>query len=124
METDCKTHAKQAVQDHEAWEEACAVFGHEDAVARLRAFREDLAQHLDWTKQGTPDSAALREMAHRTAGRAGFLGFAALAQASAALDEAVHRQVGIDASLIRWRLEAKRAVGAAAAPPLPPERRG
>ncbi|SEP18672.1 Hpt domain-containing protein [Salinihabitans flavidus] len=97
----------KGVQDPDAFREACAVFGDEGALARLRTFRGDLAAHLSWIGQGQPDHADLRDVAHRTAGRAGFLGFSALAEASAQLDEATRRNRGIAAALDRWAEQAR-----------------
>ncbi|MGI3212460.1 Hpt domain-containing protein [Roseovarius tibetensis] len=103
------------VQDADRYKEACAVFGDEGAQARVRMLRSDLSKQLTRIAQGRFDHAALREMAHRTAGRAGTLGFADLADASARLDDAARHNDGVAAALEHWTQQARRA----AEPPTP-----
>jgi HPt (histidine-containing phosphotransfer) domain-containing protein len=112
LERDQSRQPDEAVQDADAWREACAVFGDEAARSRLCAFRKELAGHLARIGQGRLDDAALREIAHRTAGRAGFLGFKALTEASVALDEAARRRQGVAAALERWAHQAGRVAQA------------
>lgn len=97
------------VQDPAAFADARAAFGYEGALERLRMFRRDLDRHLSSIGEATPDHETLREMAHRTAGRAGFLGFPALADASLALDEATRLNRGVAAALDLWTEQARLA---------------
>ncbi len=99
----------EGVQDMDTFKEACAVFGHEDALARLRMFRDELEAHLAWVAKAPPDHDALRDVAHRTAGRAGVLGFPALAEASALLDDAVREGTAVEAVLHHWMEQAQLA---------------
>lgn len=101
--------AARGVQDAEAFREACAVFGEADALARLHVFRTELATQLDRIEKGPSEPEQLREVAHRTAGRAGLFGFAALADASAQLEEALWHGTDPSAALLRWTEEARRA---------------
>ncbi len=98
------------VLDPVAYGEACAVFGEADALARLREFCAELARHLTWIERDRPDHAALRDMAHRTAGRAGMLGFPALMEVSVTLDQAARRNDGVAVALDRWTEQARRAI--------------
>ena len=100
------------VQDLDAFREACSVFGDEGALAHLRRFRQDLAEHLRWIGQGQPDQVALAKMAHKTAGRSGVLGFPALADACAGLEEAVRARRGVAAALDHWKQQARLAAEA------------
>ena len=104
------------VQNADVFREACSLFGEAGARARLRAFQDELAQQLSWIAQGGVEAAALGEMAHRTVGRAGFLGFHRLVEASVDLDEAVRRNGDIAPALACWTREARSAV---AVPPGP-----
>lgn len=101
------------VEDADAFGEACAVFGDAAALAHLQAFRAELAEQISRLDAAPPDPAALREVAHRTVGRAGTLGFPTLAEASARLDEALLQDAGVATALERWTQAARRA----AAPP-------
>ncbi|MEI4233543.1 Hpt domain-containing protein [Roseovarius sp. D22-M7] len=111
------------IQDPAVYREACKVFGEDGARAWLQLFRRDLAEHLAEIAQGRPTRATIQDIAHRTAGRAGFLGFRALAEASATLDGALRRGAGVAPALDRWIVQARRASeippGAPDAPPLP-----
>lgn len=108
LERDLSRPEVENVQDRDAWNEACAVFGTEGARNRLCMFRSDLAGQLARIGTERPDHAALRELAHQTAGRAGLFGFPALAEASADLEEAVRQGHGIAAALERWTRQAGR----------------
>lgn len=119
------------IQDQQVYEEARAVFGDEGALAWLLVFRTDLAEHLAQIEQGSCDTRSLQDIAHRSAGRAGLLGFRALADASASLDEALRRNDLIAAERDHWISQARLALdvlqdvgdGAAqAAPQTPPPR--
>jgi len=112
LERDQSRQPDEAVQDADAWREACAVFGDEAARSRLCTFRKDLEGHLAWIGKGRPDDTALREIAHQTAGRAGLFGFPALVEASVALDEATRRSHGVAAALDRWTHEVGRVAKA------------
>jgi HPt (histidine-containing phosphotransfer) domain-containing protein len=109
MDRDPARQRAEGVQDMDTFKEACAVFGEENALARLGMFRDELEAHLSWVATGPADHQSLRDMAHRTAGRAGVLGFAALADASAQLDEAARDDTGLAATLDHWMEQAKRA---------------
>jgi HPt (histidine-containing phosphotransfer) domain-containing protein len=98
-----------ALQDRAVYREACAVFGEDGARAWLELFRRDLAEHLAEIAHGRPTRAAIQDIAHRTAGRAGFLGFSALAEASATLETALRRECGVAAALDRWMEQARLA---------------
>jgi len=100
------------IQDKDVYAEACAVLGDEGALAWLRVFRKDLADHLDRLGQGKLDTTAIRDMAHRTAGRAGLFGFRALSEASASLEDALRRDDGIAVALDHWTRQARLAVEA------------
>lgn len=99
------------------------MFGEDGARAWLQLFHRDLAKHLAEIAHGRPTRAAIQDIAHRTAGRAGFLGFRALAEASATLDTALRRDSDVAPALDRWILQARRASeippGAPDASPLP-----
>lgn len=97
------------IRDPVAFADACAVFGEEGAVERLAVFLDDLERHLCWIGQGAPDNDTLRDMAHRTAGRAGVFGFPALVEASVALDEATNRKNSVAAALELWIKQARLA---------------
>lgn len=99
----------EGVQDMDTFKEACAVFGDEDALARLGMFRDELEAHLAWVAKPPPDQDALRDVAHRTAGRAGVLGFPALADASARLDDAARAGTAVAAALDHWIEQAQLA---------------
>lgn len=99
------------VEDLDAFAEARAVFGDEDALSRLAQFRADLAAHLDLIGRDAADAKSLREVAHKTAGRAGLLGFPGLAEASGLLDEAISAGTGVPDALHQWTERAQRAVG-------------
>lgn len=98
------------VQDPQVYEEACAVLGQEGARAWLDVFRKDLADHLTRVEEDRCDPGSLQDIAHRTAGRAGLLGFRALADASASLDDAMRRNKGIAAALDHWVPQARLAL--------------
>ncbi|MEI4260281.1 Hpt domain-containing protein [Roseovarius sp. D0-M9] len=102
------------IRDLDAFADASDVFGPEAAMAHLRLFGTELEQHLSWIERGTPDLQALQDMAHRTAGRAGVLGFPSLANASANLDEASGLNAGVTAALDHWTWQARRAAEIAA----------
>lgn len=104
------------VQDAEVFREACSVFGEAGARARLRMFQGELAQQLSGIEQGGVDAAELGKMAHRTVGRAGFLGFRGLVEASVGLDEAVRCNGNVAPALARWTQEARRAVAVPSGP--------
>lgn len=111
MERDQATQHADAVQDMTVYAEARAVFGEAGAQARLRTFREELESHLLDIRQGLTDPVALRDMAHKTAGRAGLFGFAALVEASASLDEAARHDSGVAIALDHWIAQVRFAVG-------------
>lgn len=94
------------VQDQDAFQEACAVFGESDALARLLDFRRDLVTHLSRIAQGPLDNETLRDIAHRTAGRAGVLGFPALTEACASLEDAARRDTGVASAVALWKEQA------------------
>lgn len=102
------------MQDPDAFRDACDVFGEETALRHLRLFCEDLEGRLTRMKHDRPDDADLRNIAHRTAGRAGFLGFSSLVEASVALEEATIRNAGVDPALGRWAEQAHLAIQYAA----------
>lgn len=110
-ERDLLERAIRDVEDPNAFKEACAVFGNAGALARLEMFRADLAAQLREIERDRTDTEALREMAHQTAGRAGLLGFPALAEASARLDEALRTNTRVPLSLGLWTRQARRAAG-------------
>lgn len=97
-----------ARQDEEAWQEICEVFGESEALARLNTFRSDLRENIASISDGLQDLDALHHVAHRTVGRAGFLGFRALSEASVALDEAARGGTDVAAALDRWIVEARK----------------
>lgn len=99
----------RSVPDPDAFREACDVFGEADALARLQLFCTDLETQLARFEQGLPDREQLREIAHRTAGRAGLFGFPALVEASVCLDDAIRGDTGMMAALARWIEQARRA---------------
>jgi len=86
------------------------VFGEEGTLAWLRVFRKGLADHLARVEQDRYDPRSLQDIAHRTAGRAGFLGFRALADAFASIDEALRRDHGIAEALDHWIPQARLAL--------------
>lgn len=100
------------MQTHGAYDELRAVFGEDGARTRLLSFRKELNAYLAWTGKGSPDQAALRDMAHRIAGHAGFLGFPVLADASARLDEATSLNQGVAEALDHWTEQARRVAEA------------
>ncbi|WP_372615373.1 Hpt domain-containing protein [Aquicoccus sp.] len=118
-ERDLVEQAAEGVEDPAAFREACAVFGDAGALAHLQTFRADLRTSLSRIGRGAMDTPSLREMAHRTAGRAGLLGFPALADASAHLEEAIRTNAGVRIALDRWTRQAQVAAqGGADEPPL------
>lgn len=98
------------MQDPEAFRDACDVFGEETALYHLRQFCEDLAIHLTGMERHRLDDADICEIAHRTAGRAGFLGFPALVEASVSLEEAIRRNSGVGPALDHWAEQAHLAI--------------
>ncbi|WP_176224294.1 Hpt domain-containing protein [Maritimibacter sp. HL-12] len=112
MERDQRPQPVGEFQDPDAWMEACEVFGEDGALSRLRIFCKELADHLDRIENARPGNAALRDMAHRAAGRAGMFGFLALASASADLDEAARHDRGVALALERWMQQAQRVAKA------------
>lgn len=113
------------IQDRAVYREACAVFGEEGARAWLQVFREDLAGHLAEIAHGRPTRAVVRDIAHRTAGRAGLFGFRALGDASARLEESLRLDDGVAAARDHWTRQARLALAAAStagAPPMPDTR--
>ncbi|MGM0661431.1 MAG: Hpt domain-containing protein [Pseudomonadota bacterium] len=86
------------------------MFGEEGALAWLLVFRKDLAEHLARIEHGFCETKALQDIAHRTAGRAGLLGFRALADASACLDAALRHNGVVAAARDRWISQARLAV--------------
>jgi hypothetical protein len=68
--------------DPDAWREAREIFGQAEASSRLRIFLDDLARDRKILETTPPDRCVAREIGHRTAARAGILGFPALARAS------------------------------------------
>ena len=102
------------VRDLDAFADASDVFGSDAALVHLRGFGAELEQYLSGIGRGTPDLEALRDMAHRTAGRAGVLGFPSLANASANLDEATGLNAGVTTALDHWTRAARQAAEIAA----------
>jgi len=100
------------IQDRAVYQEVCAVFGEDGARAWMRVFRKDLAGHLAEIAHGQPTRAVIRDIAHRTAGRAGLFGFRALWDASARLEDALRRDDGVAAALDHWTRQAHLAVAA------------
>jgi hypothetical protein len=88
--------------DPDAWREAREIFGQAEASSRLRIFLDDLARDRKILETTPPDRCVAREIGHRTAARAGILGFPALARASADLDQAARVGAGIDATRAAW----------------------
>ena len=98
------------MQDYETYTELRMVFGEDGARDRLLSFRKELLGHLDLTGTTTLDLAVLRDMAHGIAGRAGFLGFPALADASGKLEEASRLNTDVADALEHWTEQARIAV--------------
>lgn len=109
VERDLIEQSEKSAQDLDVFAEACAVFGEQAALTHLQAFCRYLEKTLSWIESARPDHEALREMAHRTAGRAGVLGFPSLGDASASLDEAARHHTGVAAALDRWTKQARLA---------------
>lgn len=110
VEHDPVARTAMGVQDAEAFREACAIFGTEEALARLRVFCEGLEEHLSGIEQGHIVREDLREFAHQTAGRAGVLGFPALVDASARLEEAIRGDTDVETPLACWTEQARFAL--------------
>ncbi|WP_104017269.1 Hpt domain-containing protein [Roseovarius nitratireducens] len=108
-ERDLVEQAAEGIEDPDAFQEACAVFGDAGALARLHMFRADLETHLRWIGRDQADFETLRKIAHQTAGRAGVLGFPTLAEASARLDEAIRANTRVTLALERWTKQARFA---------------
>ncbi|WP_438362997.1 Hpt domain-containing protein [Nioella halotolerans] len=108
-ERDLIEEATEGVEDPDTFREACAVFGDAGALSRLRACRADLVTQLRLIGRNRTDVEALRKIAHQTAGRAGFLGFPALAEASAQLEEAIRTNASLTGPLQRWTQQARLA---------------
>lgn len=104
----------KGIEDPDAFKEVCAVFGDAGALARLETFRADLGTHLRGIECEQRDLEALREFVHQTAGRAGFLGFPALAEASARLEEAICANARVTLALEDWSKQARLAVAGGA----------
>jgi len=100
------------IQDRAVFQEACTVFGEDGARAWMQVFRKDLTWHLAEIGHGPPTHAMIRDIAHRTAGRAGLFGFRALSDASAHLEDALRRDDGVAAALDHWTQQARLAVAA------------
>lgn len=101
--------AARSIPDPEAFRDACAVFGEADALARLHMFRTELATQLAGIQQGQPEPEPLRQIAHRTAGRAGLFGFSGLAEASAQLEDAIRNGTDTTTALALWTELAQHA---------------
>lgn len=102
MEHDPERQRIAGVQDHRTYSELQMVFGEDGARDRLLSFRHELLTYLDLTGKLASDLAELRNMAHRISGRAGFLGFPGLADASSKLDESSRLNKNVAEALDQW----------------------